>query len=190
MVYSVTILTFHTARMKILKIVGIILLTLILGFLGLGLIMPKEYSIERSVVINKSRSEIFPLVSSLRNQDKWSPWADYDPNMVITYTGADGAVGSTYHWEGNSDVGKGDQVIKEITPNEMVHNEVHFVEPFESVGQVYYTLTDEGNGTRVTWKMTGESVYPMNAMSAFVSMDEMLGKEFDRGLNKLKDQAE
>ncbi|GAB3326805.1 hypothetical protein GCM10027299_26340 [Larkinella ripae] len=175
---------------KILKIGGIALVILILVFLGLGLVMPKKYSIERSVVISKPRSEVFPLVATLRNQDKWPPWVDYDPNIKITYSGTDGAVGSTYNWVGNSDVGKGEQVIREITPNEMVHNEVHFIEPFDSVGQVYYTLTDEGNKTKVTWKMMGESVYPMNAMSAFVDLDDMLGKEFDRGLKKLKELAE
>jgi uncharacterized protein YndB with AHSA1/START domain len=174
--------------MKILKIVGIVLLALILIVLGLGLVMPKAYTVERSVVINKPRTEVFTLVSTLRNQEKWSPWLDYDPHAKVTYAGTDGTVGSTYAWSGNDDIGKGEQEIKEITPNEMVHNEVRFEEPFASVGQVYFILADEGNATKVTWKMEGEQVYPMNVMSPM--MDGMLGKEFAKGLTKLKNLAE
>ncbi|RRA99189.1 SRPBCC family protein [Larkinella rosea] len=174
--------------MKILKIIGIVLVALILIVLGLGLVMSKEYAVERSVVINKPRSEVFTLVSTLRNQEKWSPWLDYDPQAKVTYAGTDGAVGSTYAWDGNDDIGKGEQEIKEIQPGELVHNEVRFEKPFASVGQVYFTLADEGNATKVTWKMTGEQVYPMNVMSPM--MDGMLGKEFDKGLNKLKALAE
>ncbi|GAB3930193.1 SRPBCC family protein [Larkinella terrae] len=174
--------------MKILKIVGIVLMALILIVLGLGLVISKEYAVERSVVINKPRTEVFPLVSTLRNQEKWSPWLDYDPQAKVTYAGTDGAVGSTYAWDGNDDIGKGEQEIKEIAPGEMVHNEVRFEKPFASVGQVYFVLADEGDATKVTWKMTGEQVYPMNVMSLF--MDGMLGKEFDKGLIKLKTLAE
>jgi uncharacterized protein YndB with AHSA1/START domain len=174
--------------MKILKIVGIVLLALILIVLGLGLVMPKAYTVERSVVINKPRSEVFTMVSTLRNQEKWSPWLDYDPQAKVTYAGTDGTVGSTYAWDGNDDIGKGEQEIKDITPNEMVHNEVRFEKPFASVGQVYFMLADEGNATKVTWKMAGEQIYPMNVMAPF--MDGMLGKEFDKGLTKLKNLTE
>ncbi|GAB3910352.1 hypothetical protein GCM10028803_50030 [Larkinella knui] len=174
--------------MKILKIIGIGLIALILIVLGLGLVIPKAYTVARSVVIDKPRSEVFTMVSTLRNQEKWSPWIDYDPQVKVTYTGADGAVGSTYTWAGNDDIGKGEQEIKAITPNEMVHNEVRFQEPFASVGQVYFILADEGKATKVTWKMEGEQVYPMNVMAPF--MDGMLGKEFAKGLIKLKTLTE
>ncbi|WP_128548210.1 SRPBCC family protein [Larkinella soli] len=178
--------------MKILKILGIVVLALVVLVLAVGLIVPTEYAVERSVVIAKPRSEVFRLVGSLRNQARWSPWADNDPAMKVTYTGADGTVGSSSAWQGNSDVGTGEQEIKDLVPNEMVHNEVRFREPIESVGQVFLTLSDvaAGTSTKVTWKMTGKNAYPMNAMSVVMDMDGMIGKDFERGLDKLKKLSE
>jgi uncharacterized protein YndB with AHSA1/START domain len=176
--------------MKALKILGLLVLGLVLAFLGVGLVVPNSYSVERSVTINQPRADVFKHVASLREQQRWSPWADRDPNQTVTYAGTDGAVGSRSTWAGNSDVGKGEQEIKAVKPNELVHNEVRFIEPLTGVGQAYIRLQDEARGTRVSWQMTGESPYPWNALSVFMNLDNTIGKDFDTGLGKLKTLSE
>ena len=110
--------------------------------------------------------------------------------MKVVFTGTSGTVGEQSAWEGNSDVGKGTQVIKEIKANEMVHNQLTFEEPFTSVSDAYILLTDEADGTRVTWKMEGAQPYPTNVMALFVDLNDLIGKDFDKGLNKLKKLSE
>ena len=52
-------------------------------------------------------------------------------------------------------------------------------------------LTPNGVGTDVTWRMAGrhEGVM-MNLFSKVVSMDRLIGKDFDKGLARLKAVAE
>ena len=49
-----------------------------------------------------------------------------------------------------------------------------------------FALTPQGDGTEVTWTMTGNHTWVTKIMGLFVSMDKMIGKDFDKGLAKLK----
>ncbi len=40
--------------------------------------------------------------------------------------------------------------------------------------------------TQVTWAMSGEMSYPMNFMGLFMSMDDMIGAEYQKSLEQLK----
>lgn len=51
-------------------------------------------------------------------------------------------------------------------------------------------LQPEGNVTRVTWMIDGPNTFMSKLMSVFVSMDRMIGKDFDAGLGNLKSVAE
>jgi len=65
--------------MKILKIA----LLLFLGIIALALIsaafLEKEYAVEREIVINKPKAEVFNYVKMLKNQENYSLWATMDP---------------------------------------------------------------------------------------------------------------
>lgn len=172
--------------MKILKYIGIGLLAIIVIFLVLGLFLPKDFKVERSTEINRPAAVVFEQVKSLQNQQKWSPWADYDPNMKVSYEGNAGEVGSSSHWEGNKDVGKGSQQITAVTASR-VESKIHFIEPFESTSDAYIQLESSSpDATKVTWGFKGKNPYPFNVMCLFMDMDKMVGKDFEKGLNKLK----
>ena len=51
--------------MKVLKGIGLFIAALVVVILLVGLVMPTEYSVSRSILLTKSRAEVFPLVSSL-----------------------------------------------------------------------------------------------------------------------------
>ena len=56
--------------------------------------------------------------------------------------------------------------------------------------QAEFTLSAEGGSTKITWAMTGPQALPMKVMSLFMSMDSMVGKDFEKGLASLKAIAE
>jgi hypothetical protein len=50
----------------------------ILGIIGLVIIvafMPKEYAVEREVIINKPKDSVLHYIKYLKNQDNFSVWA-------------------------------------------------------------------------------------------------------------------
>jgi len=50
-------------------IAGIVVVVLVLA-----LIAPKEYAVQRSIIINKPRQQIFDYIKFLRNMDYYSKW--------------------------------------------------------------------------------------------------------------------
>jgi len=168
----------------LLTIVGIIALLLIIG-----LFLPREYRIEREVVINRPNTEVFDYAKHIKNQDEYSVWNMADPNKKQTLTGTDGTVGFIYTWDGNDDVGAGEQEITGISEGSRIDMELRFKRPMENTAQAYMATEDAGNGnTKVTWGMTGESSYPMNLMNGM--LDGMLGDSMQKSLNTMKTKLE
>lgn len=67
---------------------------------------------------------------------------------------------------------------------------LHFDKPFKADATGFYNVATEGNGTKVTWNYYQKFNFVMSAMQAFMSMDKMLGSQFDSGLNNLKKYVE
>jgi hypothetical protein len=51
-------------------------------------------------------------------------------------------------------------------------------------------LKPQGDATEVTWAMHGPAPYLSKLAQVFVSMDRMVGKDFEDGLSHLKTLAE
>lgn len=175
--------------MRILKGILFVLIAIAALWLIAGLFITKEYSCERSVTINKPRSEIFQFIKYLGNQEKFSKWAKMDPNMQHGLKGSpDGTVGVISWWNGNSQVGQGEQEIKGITENERIDYELRFEKPMKSVANSHLVTADDAGGTKVSWSIEGKNKYPWNVMNLF--MDNMLGGDLETGLNNLKAMME
>lgn len=168
-------------------IVLYILVGLIAIVLLLGLIAPKTYNVSRTVEILRPKGEVFEYLKSLKKMDEWSPWAEKDPDMEKKFTGTDGEVGAISYWNGNKDVGEGEQEITRIIEGERIESELRFLKPWKSTSDCYTVVDDAGNGkTKVTWGFSGKNKFPMSIMMLFMSMDKMVGKDFEAGLKKLK----
>lgn len=177
--------------MKILKFILLGIAAIIAIILISALFIKKEFSLERSVVINQPKDSVFAYLKSLKSQNEWSTWGRKDPNMKTEYIGTDGTVGFISKWEGNKDVGKGEQEIKKIIEGEEIENELRFKTPMESVAKaIFYTKAESDQSTKVTWRLEGTSNYPMNFLSLFNFMEKMVGKDFEEGLANLKEKME
>jgi hypothetical protein len=150
---------------------------------------PATYHVERSTTIAATPESINPLVDDFHNWQAWSPWAKLDPKMHVDYGGPPAGRGAIYRWQGNSKVGKGSMEILAVEPTE-TSIKLDFLSPFESHSTTNFILQPQGTVTRVTWTMDGPNTYMNKLMSVFVSMDSMVGKDFERGLANLKAAAE
>lgn len=177
--------------MKILKWLLYLVLALVLIAIILGLTQPKTFDVSRSITINASKATVFPYLKSFEKMDQWSPWKDLDPNQKTEIVGTDGTVGAMQKWEGNKDVGKGEQTITAITENESVETHLKFLEPYESESDAYVRVEDAEEGTsKVTWGFKGENGFIERIMFTFMDFEGMIGKDFDKGLNRLKTLVE
>ncbi len=177
--------------MKILKILGIGLLIVIGIPLIIALFVPNDFIYEKSIDINAPIEVVWENVNRLADMDKWSPWNDYDPNMKKEFSGTDGEIGAKQFWDSDvEEVGKGSQTIAKLDAPNLIETDLVFYSPYESEAKAYVKLKEQGNVTTVTWGFDSEMPYPFNLMQLFTDMEEMMGKDWNNGLNNLKKLSE
>lgn len=110
--------------------------------------------------------------------------------MKTTYEGPTKGKGASYHWVGNSEVGEGRMTILESSPSSKIVIKLEIVKPFESLCETTFTFAAEEGKTDVRWVMTGSNTFMSRAMQVFVSMDKMVGGDFEKGLESLRKVAE
>lgn len=172
-------------------IVVYIILGIIVLLLLAGLVISKNISATKEIVISKPVGEVFNYIKYLKNQDNYSKWASLDPNMKSEHRGTDGTIGFVNHWSGNKKVGEGEQEITGIDEGKALYTDLRFIKPFKSFAKA--TMTTEAvdaNSTKVTWGFESKMNYPMNIMKLFMNMSEMVGKDFSTGLSNLKNVME
>jgi len=173
----------------LLTIVGVIALIIII-VLVVASTRPDTFRVERSGSMAAPPDKVFALIEDFHKWTSWSPWENLDPDLKRTYGGAEKGKGATYAWQGNAKAGEGSMEILEATPSSRVLIKIDFSKPFEAHNQVAFAINAEGSGTRVVWSMTGPQAFMMKVMCLFMSMDAMVGKDFEKGLASLKSVAE
>jgi hypothetical protein len=143
------------------------------------------YEVTRSAVIPAPAEDIFPLVNSFREWTKWSPWESVDPAMERSYSGTESGVGAKYAWSGNRKAGSGTMEIVDTAEPRNIKIRLEFTKPFKAVNPTSFTFTPSGDGTQVTWTMTGENKGIGKVFALFMNMDKMVGADFEKGLASL-----
>lgn len=153
----------------------------------LSLLAPKNYHVYRTIEVKRPLGEVFQYIKYVKNQDDWSPWDKKDPDMKKNYIGTDGTVGFKSHWEGNKQVGEGEQEITNILENEKMESQLRFIKPWKSQSDTYIKVEKiDENTTKVTWGFSGVNKPPANIFMLFFNMDKTVGKDFEEGLKNLK----
>jgi uncharacterized protein YndB with AHSA1/START domain len=173
-----------------IKTILIVVVVLIVALLVFAATKPDTFRVQRSASINAPPETIFSHINDLKSWSTWSPWEKMDPAMKRTYSGAASGKGAVYEWEGNNQVGKGRMEIAETSPPSKVSIKLDFFKPFEAHNMAEFTLESKAGSTNVTWAMYGPSPYMAKIIHVFVSMDSMVGKQFEAGLANLKAVAE
>ncbi len=147
------------------------------------------FAVSRSTTVIADPARVHGLINSFHEWTAWSPWEDLDPELQRDYTGPDRGVGAHYAWSGNRKAGQGSMEITSSTPDEIALR-LAFLRPFKSTNDVTFSLVPAVDGTEVTWLMTGEQRGLMGLVGKVVPMDRLVGKDFEKGLTRLKAVAE
>ena len=173
-----------------LKTIAIAIVVVIAGILAFAATRPDTFSVQRSTTIRAPADKIHTLINDFHRWGEWSPWEKLDPEMKRTFSGPPAGVGTIYEWTGNSKVGAGRMEIMTSAPASKVDIKLDFIRPFEGHNVTIFTLTPRGQTTQVNWTMNGPAPFITKLMGVFVSMDTMIGKDFESGLANLKAIAE
>jgi uncharacterized protein YndB with AHSA1/START domain len=172
------------------KKILIALAAVIVVILVVAAFQPADFAVSRSALINAAPAKVFAQVNDLHQWNNWDPWAKMDPSMKVTFEGPAAGVGASYGWVGNSKVGEGKLTITASKPTEEVALRLDFEKPMKDTCNADFTFKPQDKGTLVTWTMTGQKAYPAKVMCLFMSMDKMVGGQFEKGLADMKTAAE
>lgn len=176
--------------MTIITLLFIIIAAVVVIFLLVVATRPSQFTIMRSTFMEASPDRIFPQVNNLHNWLPWSPWAKLDPNAKNTYEGPTEGVDSSFHWDGNNQVGAGRMTITQSQPDQLVRIRLDFERPFKASHTAEFTFQPQGRRTLVTWTMSGRNSFVGKAMVLLMNCDKMIGTQFEKGLADLRTIAE
>lgn len=151
---------------------------------------PDSFSLQRSAIVHAPPEKIYPFIEDFHRWESWSPFEKLDPAMRRTFSGAERGKGAVYEWSGNKKAGSGRMEITETDAPRRVTIRLDFLKPFESHNTCDFTLEPRSGGTEVTWAMHGPNTTAAKLMQSFISMDKLVGKDFEEGLRNLKRVAE
>ncbi|MBU3660976.1 MAG: SRPBCC family protein [Flavobacteriales bacterium] len=163
-------------------VLGIVVFLVVLSFL-----MGNKMVIEKSVLISKSRKEIYDYLKFTQNQDYFSVWNMKDPNMDKKFQNEDGKVGFIYTWNSLTDkgVGEGEQEIIAMKDEEFIEYQVRFKKPMQNTVTTRFILESKSeNETLLTWGFYSPSKFPMNLFKPILV--NLLGKDIQKSLDTLK----
>ena len=175
--------------MKILKVLLIIVVVVIGGFLALVATRNRGYKLERAVSLNGCAGDVQAFATDFNKWVEWQPWAELG-SVEYEFSDDQSVEGAWYTWKSDADsVGHGKVTVTSMQPGIMKFD-LEFTKPFEykSVGHMRW---EEGeDGWTVAWG--SEAEFPLMAR-AFVNPADVqadLTTKFDIGLNMLKEMVE
>lgn len=175
--------------LKTLAIIGVVVVIAIAGILIYAATKPDSFRVQRVVLINAPSDKVFPLINDIKAWTVWSPYEKKDPAMKRTYGAVTAGKGATYSWDGDKNVGQGSIEIVESGPRKILLK-LDFIKPFEAHNMGEFLLEPKGDSTSVTWATYGPSPYMSKVIGTFMNIDDLIGRDFEKGLADLKAAAE
>jgi uncharacterized protein YndB with AHSA1/START domain len=151
--------------------------------------MASTHTVTRSTTVAAPPERVYPLIADFHQWTRWSPWEDIDPEMHRAYSGNGEGTGAIYAWSGNRKAGAGRMEIVHAEENRLVDIALDFAKPFKASNRTTFTLTPVGDDTEVTWRMQGPRPLVMRLLGFAISMERLVGGDFEKGLSRLRQTA-
>jgi len=173
-----------------ITLIVILVIAALLTVLVVAATKPNNFRLQRSITINAPAQVIYDHIDDFHKWRDWSPWEQLDPTMTRSYSGAAEGVGAVYDWQSNGKAGQGRMTIREAAPAHRLLINLDFIKPFPASNSAEFLLQPSGEGTVLTWAMFGPSPFMSKLMGTLMNMDDLVGKDFERGLANLKRLSE
>ncbi len=175
--------------MRLLKRIFGFVLLLVVVLAIVGMFLPREVSVARSIEINATADKIFPHFNNLQKTIAWSPWLHHDPDTQNTFNNIPEGVGAVMEWASeHKKVGSGRMEITESVLNESIAVDLDFGDMGSAIAG--WNLEPAGDKTKATWSMTTDmGAGPVGRLFG-VLMKKWIAADYDQGLDNLKKLVE
>lgn len=143
-----------------------------------------DFEVVRSGFVPQPPDAVRARIEDFHAWTTWSPWEDVDPALQRTYSGPERGVGAAYAWKGNRKAGEGSMRVTAVS-EDAVELDLVFLKPFPGENRLRFELAPEGDGTRVTWRMTGTSTGVGALFTKVMPVDKLVGPDFEKGLARM-----
>lgn len=170
-------------------VLGVLLLTALL-LAGLGALLPRQWRVEESVMINAPPAAIHGWVNDLQHWPDWAQWnqAELAPENEVSRPSA--GPGARLTWYGRA--GRGDPAAGEVRIVRSQPDEGVWFENRTGDGDLSHaavTYTPRPGVTEVTWRDEGR--LPPIVGGLFLDLfQKRLGQHMKSGLERLKELVE
>lgn len=170
-----------------LKRLGFAVAAAVIVFVAIGVLLPKEYVVSRSITIEAKAEDIHDFVGDLRRWETWGPWHEADPSLAVTYGAKTSGIGASQSWTGKD--GNGSMEITASSPRRGVRYDLAFNDgAYRCRAAIRYHPKEDH--TVVSWMMRGRMDTPVLGGYAALLIEPLVGGLFERGLAKLKQTVE
>lgn len=146
---------------------------------------PDMFRVERTLAMKASPEKIYPYVNDFHTWAQWSPYENVPGDeLKKEFKGPQGGVGAYYAWEGKK-TGKGYMTTTESSPRKIVMD-LHFDKPMKADNTAWLKFEPNAEMTTVTWAVEGKDTLMGKVFCMFFDRDNLVGKDFAKGLENLK----
>lgn len=175
--------------MNTLQLILIISGGIIVLFFLITYFLPSEKTMQWSSEFKASPEKIYHLVSDFSNYKKWNPWSAREPEAHGEMSGIPNTIGHKWIWDGKK-IGKGYLQIKELEENKSIISDLIFEKPRQMKSEDLWSFRKiDDNTTLVSWGHKAYLNYPAGRIFGLM-LPKMLGKDFEQGLQNLKELSE
>ncbi|MEM7678025.1 MAG: SRPBCC family protein, partial [Myxococcota bacterium] len=153
-----------------LRNILIAVVVLAAAFVIIGLLLPQDYRVERSLVIDAAPNTVYSHVIDLKKNAAWNPWSRADPTMKTTYAETSSGTGAWYSWTSENS-GDGKLTIVKAEPGRRIENDLDFGDMGTATG--FWTFEPKGKQTKVTWGFFGNTEGDLIAAYFGLFMDSL-----------------
>jgi uncharacterized protein YndB with AHSA1/START domain len=152
--------------------------------------LPNDFRVQRTLRIQAPPETVFAFVNDPRQWRSWSPYETFMGASTAEAGGQRSGRGAIYLWKGEGKVSDGRMEIAESVPFSKIQVQLDFKAPVEGRNLAEFSFEPKGEYTFVTWSMHGSRALPLRLRGLVTDLDELVGRDFDAGLTKLKHLAE
>ena len=178
----------RTATLRFVAvIVGSCLLAVALLLMGVGLLLPNHWHVQRDVMVSAPPATILTLIEDFRQWESWAGRPMDDQTVRYSYSGPDSGVGARRQYSGEH-AGAGYTEIVRSDP-------AYGVAMISAVGQEKPTASSrlefkrQGGVTTVLWTDEGK-IDSIFGVFLRANLEDELGSYMERSLVRLKTVAE
>ena len=141
--------------MKLFKPFLIGVITFVVLFLVIALILPSNYSLQRTTTINASIAKVFQQINDIQQYENWSPWIATDSTCKIHIHPSATTVGqgATYDWTSKLS-GSGTFTITKSQNHKHIATHLDFGE--HGKADAFWDFKVLDNNVKVTWTLAGD----------------------------------